>query len=72
MRSGPSKSPNHSHLPLIGYVLGLVGCLAIWTGIFTGTRYMLNGTSIGTSQVANVFTGLSEGRSTAPTPMDCQ
>ena len=72
MRSGPSKSPNHSRLPLIGYTLGLVGCLAIWTGIFTGTRYMVNGTWTGRSQVANVFTGLSEGRSTAPNPMDCQ
>ena len=72
MRSGPSKSPNHLRLPLIGYALGLVACLAIWTGIFTGTRYLVNETLTGRSQVANVSTGLPEGRSTAPNSRDCQ
>jgi len=72
MSADSGKSRDHLHLPVVGYGVGLALCMAIWGGIFAGTRYLVKDTAIGKIQLGQLANGLPEGRSIAPRSTECK
>jgi len=72
MNTSTRKSYERSHLPVIGYGIGVVVCLGIWVGIFAGARHILKETTIGETKVARLSNGLPEGRSSTLISTDCK